>query len=272
MRDTTQLPGSDELKDIMDFEAKREVPLEKRDVHYPKFDAFLALLDHLQIAADFMCEDVSAETWLSGGYQEKGDSLMQELIGKLMARGVNELRPIFDTLYDYLSEEDVIKKSDAIFVFGGKTPLRAEKAVQLYRDGWSRKIIFSGHGSYTGRSETSEAEKYREVAIAAGVPPEDILLETESITIPDNVRRSLNYFDEIGFTPKSLILVNSPQPQRRGWCLFKKYLPDSVELVRQNCPTAEKYGRDGWFTNPEGIKVVLNECIKMKIAVTLNTA
>lgn len=271
-RDTTQLPGSDELKSIMEFEAKRDVLPEKIYTHYPRFETFIALLDQLQIESFIIKNNIPAEGWLTQGYQEKCDKLMENITNKLLKVNTKAIRQLLNELYDYLSEEDELKKADAIFTFGGKTLWRVEKAIQLYQEGWSEKLVFSGHGSYTGRGEIPEAENYREIASRAGVPNEDIMLETESITTPDNVRRSLNLFDKIGFKPNSLILVNSPQPQRRGWCLFKKYLPDSTELIRQNCQTAEKYDRNDWFTNPEGIKVVLNEYIKMKIAVTLNTS
>lgn len=213
----------------------------------------------------------SMEEWINLGHQEKADALIETLVEKISA-AKEEFRPWFDEVYAYLSEDDGLMKADAIFVFGAKTPLRAEKAVELYEKGWSKKIIFSGHGPYTGREDVAEAEKYLDIALKSGVPASDVLVEKRSITIPDNVRSSLNYFDEIGFKPANLILVNSPYVQRRGWCHFRKYLPDSVGLIRRNCGTSEKFSRDGWFTNPEGIKVVLNEFIKMKIAVTLNTA
>ena len=271
MRDTKKLPATDELREIMEYEAKRDVSIEKIDTHYPDFTTFINLMDHFSISAEFFLENHTAQEWLDMGCQEKANELLEELLEQVVNTGSNS-RPFFDACYDYLSEEDDLKKADCIFVFGGKTPLRIEKAIELYKDRWADKLVLSGHGPYTGRTETTEAEKYRDMAVASGVPQNDILLEKESITIPDNVRRSVNLFDAINFKPSRIILVNSPQPQRRGWCSFKKYIPDTVEFVRRNCQTAEKYSRDGWFTNPDGIKVVLNEFMKMKIAVTLNTA
>lgn len=272
MRNTTQLPGTDELKEIIKFETKRDLPQEKLNRHYPDLDVFIRLLDYLHLDADFMKRIVSSEEWVCEGYQERSQRLIGEIVAKIMGNLEANDRRYFDAIYDYLGEEDSLERADAIFVFGAKTPLRAQKAVELYQNGWSQKIVFSGHGSFTGRGEITEAERYRDLAVKAGVHVEDILIETKSITIPDNVRSSLNMFDDTDFRVQSLIIVNSPYVQRRGWCLFKKYLPDTVKLVRRNCDTSEKFSRDGWFTNPEGIKVVLNEFIKMKIAMTLNTA
>lgn len=272
MRSSTQLPDSKELQDIIAYEAQREIPPENTDAHFPKFEVFIRLLDELKLDASLLRDDFSAEDWIGGDCQKRAAALVEDLVDKMIHASNKDLLPLFDAIYDYLSEEDGLKKADVIFVFGAKTPLRAEAAVKLYEGGWSQRIVFSGHGPFTGRTEITEAEMYRDLAVKAGVPLADILLEAKSITIPDNVRSSLNLFDEIGFKPKSIILVNSPYAQRRGWSLFRKYLPESVGLIRRNCGTGEKFSRRGWFTNPEGIKVVANEFIKMKIAVTLNTA
>ena len=157
-------------------------------------------------------------------------------------------------------------------MFGAKTSLRAEKAIELYQQGWSRKVIFSGHGSYTNRDSLPEAERGYAFARQAGIPDEDIIVENRSITIPDNVRTSLNLFDRLNFKPTRLILVNSPYSQRRGWCLFQKYLCEDVSVIRHNCQTTTPFSQDRWFQHKTGLEIVLNEFIKMKIAVTLNTA
>ena len=47
---------------------------------------------------------------------------------------------VLNATYDYLSEEDIPEKSDLIFVFGSKTPLRIDKAVELYNQGVSEII------------------------------------------------------------------------------------------------------------------------------------
>lgn len=271
MRDTTQLPATQELRAIMDFEAKRDVPPEKEGVHYPSFDPLFRLAAALEVDVSLLKKGFTRDEWMAGGPLEEGDALVQALVDRLLQRPDLDRR-LLDGVYDYLAEEDPLEPAEAIFVFGAKTPLRIQKAVELYQAGWARKLVLSGHGPYSNRGEKAEAGIYRDLAVAAGVPSEDILLETRSITIPDNVRTSLNLFDEIGFAPKSLILVNSPYVQRRGWALFKKYTPETVRIIRQNCGTGEKFSREQWFKNPEGAKVVINEFAKMKIAVVLNTA
>lgn len=272
MRTTSTLPTTQELGDIMNFEAKRALPPEKALVHYPDLTTFLDLLAHFEIETSLITRDYLPYEVLENTLFEEADTLLQKLGARILETKGTTCRPLLDAAYDYLSEEDPLETSDAIFVFGAKTPLRAEKAAQLYKEGWANKLVMSGHGPFSERGDVTEAEMYRDIAVAAGVPSERILLETRSITIPDNVRSSLNLFDEIGFAPHRLIIVSSPYAQRRGWCLFKKYTPDTIHIIRQNCDTGKHYSRDGWFTNPEGIKVILNEFIKMKFAASLNTA
>lgn len=271
MRHTTQLPTANELERVLAYEARRDFPRANEEAHYADFSPIVELMRAFGMDPSCFTNDDLAKNWLAGGLSEGADPLIAELVAKILG-SKGEPRSILDSVYDYLSEEDPLEPADAVFVFGAKTPLRAQKAIELYQGGHAPKLVFSGHGPFGTDAQTSEAEAYRDLALAAGVPAADVIIETESVTIPDNVRASLNLFEATGFMPKRLILVNSPYVQRRGWCHFKKYLPEDVVLIRQNCTTGDKFSRDGWFTNADGIKVVLNEFFKMKIAVTLNTA
>ncbi|HED38668.1 MAG TPA: YdcF family protein, partial [Ignavibacteria bacterium] len=125
---------------------------------------------------------------------------------------------------------------------------------------------------YGNNQSATEAEIYAQIAVDAGVPKNSIIIENKSITIPDNVRSSLNLLDKKGISYGSIILVNSPYTQRRGWVHFKKYIPDTIKLIRVNSETGEQYKKDFWYKNPTGIDVVIGEFLKAKIAVSLNTA
>jgi uncharacterized SAM-binding protein YcdF (DUF218 family) len=125
---------------------------------------------------------------------------------------------------------------------------------------------------YAPDNPVTEADRYKQLAMEQGVAADKVITENKSVTIPDNVRSSLNLLDEQGVQCSSLILVNSPYTQRRGWIHFKKYLPDTVKIVRVNSDTIGKYHKDKWFANEDGVRTLANEFVKMKIATTLNTA
>jgi hypothetical protein len=270
---TSQLPSSDELRQIMSAEAVRAVPATKRAAHYPDFSTFVELLGYFDLDTSLMTTNWTEDVWLNERCLERGEKLMQQLVDRLVAAThADQLLKHLYRLYDYLAEEDPVEPVELIFVFGAKTPLRIQKAVELYQAGFGQRLVLSGRSSFSSSAEQSEAEIYKAYAIQQGVPETAILTETQSITVPDNVRSSLNLFDELSIQPKTILLVNSPYVQRRGWCLFKKYTEDNVRIIRQNCGTAERFSRELWYRTEEGIRVVANEYIKMKIAQVLNTA
>lgn len=270
----SQLPNSAELQNILEVEAKRNLPEDKEPIHYFDFSALVKLAEHFEIETGDLTAEYTAQDLREQNLLEKGKSLIEKIKGKLLGQELSsEDIEVCNSVYDYLTEEDVPENADFIFVFGAKTPLRIEKATELYQQGLSKNIIVSGRGPfYSEDNSVTEAEKYAHIAKEKGVPESAIIIENKSITIPDNVRGSLNLLDEKGISYSSIILVNSPYTQRRGWAHFKKYLPDNIKLIRVNCGTGEQYKRDTWYKNPTGIDVICGEYLKAKVAVSLNTA
>jgi hypothetical protein len=80
----------------------------------------------------------------------------------------------------------------------------------------------------------------------------------------------LDLLDEMNFRCKSIILVNHGFAQRRGWCDFKKFLPEGMKLIRVNSECVFQYSREGWFASEESIRVIINEFRKMKVGVALD--
>lgn len=271
-----QLPSGKELQEILNKEAVRAVSKEKEDLHYVNFEPIILLLKKLGLNSDFFTKTFNTSDFYDEALVSSVVAGLEEVIGsaiKMINSEGDRLRSELDNLYDYLSEEDKPEKSDIVFVFGSKSTLRTEKAIELYKSGLAPKLLISGKGPiYESGEGMYEAETMKNFAIADGLPVESILIEKNSISIPDNVKSSLNYLDSIGLGFSSLILVNSPFAQRRGWAHFKKYLPDSMKIYRVNSGVGEKYSKDAWFKSEEGIKVIINEYIKMKVATVLNTA
>ena len=255
---------------ILQKEEWRPVAPGKEDVHYPDFATICALLNHLGLSDELFTSEVTTI------YEavRRGDALLAELVAKLTTQDVNEpTRSLLDDCYAYLSEADDPKPSDLIFVFGGKTAARPERAAQLYHNALSAHILMSGGNAiYAQDQSLKEAAIYRDLAITAGVPHDAIILEDRSITVPDNIRVSLNMLDASGQSFSSIILVNSPYTQRRGWSIFKKHLPDSVQLYRVNCTTKLEFAPGNWYHQENTLRVVLNEFMKMRASVVHNTA
>lgn len=78
----------------------------------------------------------------------------------------------------FLSPQADPQKADAIVVVsGGQTTTRAEKGIELYKEGWAPKLIFSGAALDDG---PSNAYAMRDEALLAGVPPRDIYIDEKS--------------------------------------------------------------------------------------------
>ena len=268
--DNSVLPGAAELSKILETEVFFPVAPGKEDIHYPEFETVICLLDELDLKSDVFTRDMADihET------VAEGQRVIDEVVAALTAsKPTDRVVELLNGAYDYLSESDELKAADMIFVFGGKTPLRMEKAAQLYNDSFGSIVFISGGNPiYSGVNQMSEAERYYKIGSDAGIPKGKMILETNSITMPDNVRCSLLIMKSLPIDRESIILVNSPYTSRRGWAIFKKHLPESVELVRVNSDTKPEYARDEWYLQERTARVVLNEFVKMRASVVHNTA
>ncbi len=266
------LPDIHELKNIIAAEARRPVFPGKENVHYPNFTSILALLNYYAISDEFFGTSITFADIENRDLIDTVNTCASQTIEKIL-EDTSPPQAILDAVYDYLSEEDEPEPANIIMVFGAKTPARISKAVELYKSGLAPIICISGgHPFYGTDKATTEAEIYKQYATQNGVPETAIIIEDKSITIPDNVWRTLSLLEAKNEMPTSIILVNSPYVQRRGWAQFRKYTSDSTKFFRVNSATIDTYSKTGWFTNADGIKVVFNEFAKMRISVSLNTA
>lgn len=266
--DSAQLPSLKELEDILSKEAKRKVPHEKEDLHYVDFSSIVELLTSLNIDTTFFTDTYNINDLDDARLLYLATELVSQTISK-----IHEASPkLTNNVYDYLSEEDPLERADLIFVFGARTLLRIKKAVELWKDNYAPVILISGNQpNYTEYAE-SEANVLRKYAIDNSVDKQSIIIESEAITLPDNVKRTLNLIDNKNIKLEKIILVNSPFSQRRGWCHFQKFSNNDYKFIRINSEVSDSYNRDSWYKNEQGIRIILNEFIKMKMAVILNSA
>jgi uncharacterized SAM-binding protein YcdF (DUF218 family) len=127
----------------------------------------------------------------------------------------------------YLSEPP--RAVDAIVVFGGGVGESGEAgggyqervvaAVDLYRAGYARAIVFSSGFRFAMR----EAEVMRDLAIANGIPAEAISLEDRAANTHENVMFSDAILQKHGW--KSVLLVSSPYHMRRAMLTWRAAAP-----------------------------------------------
>ena len=265
----TQLPKIQELIDIMKKEAWRDPPHDKEQTHYPKFDIVIEWLQTLGLDPSLFTAPATWEDILT-----QGEKMRAEVIKRtLKNHSDHNLQSILKKVTAYLGETDIPKKSDLIFVFGSQNIARMQSAIDLWKQGLAPNIFITGGHPYYQETR-SEAEVFKDFANKQGVPEDKIIIEPQAISVADNVRRSINYFEEKHIKYSSMILVTAWFVQRRSWAFMSKYIPSDYKLYRVNTliNADGDYAEKRWFTNENGIKIIFGEFVKLRIGVALNTA
>lgn len=144
------------------------------------------------------------------------------------------------SLWNFLAPHQLPETVDAIFVFGGVNLRVPSQAAELYKAQYSSTLLVSGGaGSRTHlHFDIPEAEAFVRVLNQAGVPSNDIIVETKASNTGQNVEfgmsKLLARFPDIS----SLLLVATPFIMRRCIATFKQQYPQ-VRVIP--CPPVGGY-------------------------------
>lgn len=161
--------------------------------------------------------------------------------------GVDELVKV---LWDYHHLHHITEKSDLIFCLGSNDVRVAERAAELYLQGFAPKILFSGGiGRLTEEWTGAEADVFAKVAISMGVPSQDILIENTATNTGENISRGYALLKERGLNPQKIILVQKPYMERRAYATFMKQWPGEKVTIMTTSPQIplEEYALDATF-------------------------
>jgi uncharacterized SAM-binding protein YcdF (DUF218 family) len=120
---------------------------------------------------------------------------------------------------------------------------RINHAIDLYRTGKVRKIIFTG--GQGNRDELTEAAEARQFAIRNGIPEKDILIEEGSHTTYENVVNAKRLADAHGL--KKVLIVSDPMHMKRAVAMAKDV---GLEAYPSPTPTT-RY--QGWRSQMESL-------------------
>ena len=136
-------------------------------------------------------------------------------------------------LWDYHHMHHQLRKADCILVLGSHDLRVAERAAELYLEGWAPLLIFSGGlGRLTqGVWEETEAERFAKIAVKMGVPESSILVENRSTNTGENILYTQLLLNDKGLNPKTFIVVQKPYMERRSYATFKKHWPEKELMV-----------------------------------------
>lgn len=136
-------------------------------------------------------------------------------------------------IWDYHKLNHTLKRADAILVLCSHDERVADRSVELFRDHWAPLVIFSGGAGAITRQLWSEpeAERFARIAIDAGVPRENILIENKSSNTGDNIRFTKQLLADLNLELATFIVVQKPYMERRSYATFRKLWPEKEVIV-----------------------------------------
>lgn len=146
-------------------------------------------------------------------------------------------------VWDFLHTGDEIQRADCIFTMGSNDLRVAERAAELYHEGFADLLIFSGGlGRFTLTNwNEPEAEKFANIAIARGVPEKKIIKETKSTNSGENVIFTRKLVEERDLDLNTFILVQKPYMEKRAYATFIKHWPERRAVVTSPQISFEDY-------------------------------
>ena len=146
------------------------------------------------------------------------------------------------TIWDYMRMNQSLAPADCILVFGSHDPRVGKYGAELFLRKLAPLILFSGkRGGLTQKWTKTEAEKFAQIAVRAGVPRRKILVENEATNSGENVVFTKRLLERRGLDLGRFIVVQKPYMERRTWATFKKVWPQKRIIVTSPPISFEDY-------------------------------
>lgn len=160
---------------------------------------------------------------------------------------------------DFLFLDDPPEPVDLCFVLGCPTPTNMDPAIAMHVGGLAPLIMVSGHGP--APQPVPEAVIFRDYAVARGIDPATILLETEATNTRDNFAFSAPIIDaRIGWARiRSVALVCKPYHARRALMTARRHWPAHLRLVMRPSQEPDDIRAEDWWQTEGGRGYVLRE-------------
>ena len=154
-----------------------------------------------------------------------------------------EVRTLAKKIWEYHHVNHRLVPSDCILALGSHDTRVAERAAELYLQGWAPLLIFAGGlGRLTeGMWTETEAELFARIAVEKGVPRNAILVENRSTNTGENIQFVRQLLAQKALDPQTFILVQKPYMERRTFATFAKAWPEKAFVVTSPQISFEAY-------------------------------
>lgn len=155
----------------------------------------------------------------------------------------DHLKHLAKKIWHYHLMNHQLIKADAILVLCSHDTRVAERAVDLFHQGWAPLLIFSGGLGAITRDIWSEAEanQFARIAMTLGVPKDKILIENRSSNTGENILFTKQLLAEKEIDLQSFIVVQKPYMERRSFATFRKLWPEKEVVVTSPQVSFEDY-------------------------------
>lgn len=141
-------------------------------------------------------------------------------------------------VWDFMQMNMPLRKVDAIFVLCSHDTRVAERALDLYNEGYAPWVIVSGGAGKLTKDlfNKPEAEVFKDILVRGGVPEAKIIVEPKSTNTGENVRFTFDLLNSMSLLFNSFILVQKPYMERRTYATFKKQWPNREAQILVTSP------------------------------------
>lgn len=155
----------------------------------------------------------------------------------------DHLKHLAKKIWHYHLMNHQLIKADAILVLCSHDTRVAERAVDLFHQGWAPLLIFSGGLGAITRDIWSEPEanQFARIAMTLGVPKDKILIENRSSNTGENILFTKQLLAEKEIDLQSFIVVQKPYMERRSFATFRKLWPEKEVVVTSPQVSFEEY-------------------------------
>jgi len=129
-------------------------------------------------------------------------------------------------------DHEVPQEVDLTIGLGHTNLAVAQRAIEVSQSGLSGQILFCGRtGLYTRHLPETEAKHFADYAVNQGVPPEKILMETESRNTGENISNSAKFIREVG--ARTIAIVTVTYHELRTMATVEAQLPcaDALDIT-----------------------------------------
>ncbi len=171
-------------------------------------------------------------------------------------------------IWDFMQMNMPLRKVDAIFVLCSHDTRVAERALDLYNEGYAPWVIVSGGAGKLTKDvfDKPEAEVFKDILVRGGVPEAKIIVEPKSTNTGENVRFTFDLLNSINLLFDSFILVQKPYMERRTYATFKKQWPNLETQILVTSPriSYEEYVEESKLGKDLIINVMVGDLQRIK--------